>query len=435
MREEEDTSKLSALDRCQQARSLWLQATTIHELDHVEALYQSALNATKTTTSPTTSRQDKTTKKKKREQRPKRYAELSPSEYRQTGEKLSLLYCQSGRTAKAKRGLAYLGFECRLAQQVLDYPMKSSSSSTQQNTTTNFTPPKKKKKVDEPCIILDNFLHAAELQHLQDTLQDPSANYWTHHQYQVEPPSPYFSYVMDLRKGGGTHGMLGEIAKQIQQHPLLVAKFPQLQFARMVEVWAHNRPHASGHQLHFDSDDEGRGGVRNPICSTILYLSNDDRIGGPSLVTNQRLTSTHLATKGWLAHPKPRRLVVFDGSVLHGVIPGKGVPSLSSTCGADGTRPSGTSRRVTLMLAFWKDIQVRDEPTPGSARPFPPMTKNQPRWARELVSSERAVLPERPKAMEVIRPISLQTVYETLDGEPWTSDMGMPAYDQVFQGF
>ena len=411
---------------------MWLQATTMDELEQVEALYQSALNASKTT-STSFSGQGKAPKKKKNETRPKRYAELSPSEYRQTGEKLSLLYCQSGRMTKAKRGLAYLGFECRLAQQVLDYPMKSSSI-TQRNTATNGTPPKKKKKVDEPCIILDNFLHAAELQCLQDTLQDPTSNYWTHHHYQVEPPSPYFSYVMDLRKGGGAHGFLGDLAKQIQQQPLLVAKFPQLKFAHMVEVWAHNRPHASGHQLHFDSDDEGRGGVRNPVCSTILYLSNDHRIGGPSLVTNQRLTSTNLATKGWLAHPKPRRLVVFDGGVLHGVIPGKGVPSSSSS--ADGDLPCGsTSRRVTLMLAFWKDIQVRDEPTPGSARPFPCMAKNQPRWARELLSSERVVLSQRPNSMEVIKPISLSTVYETLDGEPWTWNMGLPDYDQVFQGF
>src|SRR4051812_969890 len=43
--------------------------------------------------------------------------------------------------------------------------------------------------------------------------------------------------------------------------------------ATHAEWWAHCRPHASGHQLHFDSDDEGRGGVRNPSVSTVLYLS------------------------------------------------------------------------------------------------------------------------------------------------------------------
>jgi hypothetical protein len=31
------------------------------------------------------------------------------------------------------------------------------------------------------------------------------------------------------------------------------------------------------------SDDEGRGGVRNPLVSTVIYLT--DSIGGPTLVT------------------------------------------------------------------------------------------------------------------------------------------------------
>jgi hypothetical protein len=425
---EDHESRLTALEHSKQARTLWLHAKTWDELEQVEALYQSALNATTTTTTTTTSHRKSNINK-----RSKTYAELSPSEYRQAGEKLSLLYCQSGRTAKAKRGLDYLGFECRLAQQVLDYPMKSS---TAQHHTTG-PPSKKKKKLDEPCVIVDNFLHPVELQHLQDTLQDPTASYWSDHDYQVEPPSPYFSYVMDLRDRSASYGFLGDLAKQMQQLPLLLQKFPQLQNAHMVEVWAHNRPHASGHQLHFDSDDEGRGGVRNPVCSTILYLSENQDIGGPSLVTNQRLSSTHLATKGWLAHPQPRRLVVFDGGVLHGVIPGKGVPSSitpSGSKGGDGGGGSG-SRRVTLMMAFWKEIQVRDEPTPGSARPFPRPSKNRPKWANQLLSSKKTVSSERPNSLEVARPISLSTVYETLDGEPWTGDMGMPDYDQVFQGF
>jgi hypothetical protein len=420
--------KYTASERCKQARTLWLNAQSLEDLDDVVALYQSALNAKKTTT---------INKKNNKKSRPTQYAELSPSEYRQAGEKLSLLHCQAGKMAKAKKGLEYLGFTCRLAQQVLDYPMGSSSSQAfkHHHHSTN-KPTKKKQKIEEPCMILDNFLHPLELQHLQDTLQDPDASFWKDHGYQVEPPSPYFSYVMDLRKKGTDHGhgFLGDLAKQIQQLPRLVHTFPQLAQAQMVEVWAHNRPHASGHQLHFDSDDEGRGGVRNPVCSAILYLSDDPKIGGPSLVTNQRLTSTHLATKGWLAHPQPRRLVIFDGGVLHGVIPGKGVPAACNSASSAAPTKNG-DRRVTLMMAFWKDIQVRDEPTPGSARPFPRHSKDQPTWVKELLSSQKRVFAERPGCLEVVRPIALSTVYETLAGEPWTRDMGMPDYDQVFQGF
>jgi hypothetical protein len=32
-------------------------------------------------------------------------------------------------------------------------------------------------------------------------------------------------------------------------------------------------------------------------------------------------------------------------------------------------------------------------------------------------------------------PIKLDTIYETLDGRPWKRGMGMPSYDEVFQGF
>jgi hypothetical protein len=39
--------------------------------------------------------------------------------------------------------------------------------------------------------------------------------------------------------------------------------------------------HPSGHQLHFDSENEGRGGVRHPVASAVLYLSQGgDARGG-----------------------------------------------------------------------------------------------------------------------------------------------------------
>ena len=56
-------------------------------------------------------------------------------------------------------------------------------------------------------------------------------------------------------------------------HNIVVAHFPQAAEARFAEWWAHCRPHHTGHQLHFDSDDEGEGGVRNPIITTVLFLS------------------------------------------------------------------------------------------------------------------------------------------------------------------
>jgi hypothetical protein len=106
----------------------------------------------------------------------------------------------------------------------------------------------------------------------------------------------------------------------------------------------------AGHQLHYDSDDEGQGGVRNPIFTSVLYLApntattrntssntSEDApngavsssssakqqpeqqpfVGGPTLVTDQLLGGP-LATKGWLAYPATNRFTMFDGKYLHG---------------------------------------------------------------------------------------------------------------------
>jgi hypothetical protein len=186
----------------------------------------------------------------------------------------------------------------------------------------------------------------------------------------------------------------------------------------------------------------------------------------PSLITNQRRVSHRAADKGWLIEPKLRRLAVFDGRVLHGVLPGQGV--LSST----------PTRRVTLMMAFWRHIQVRSaEPQPppppslssssssfdqapagnttnttprrrgGAAQPFPMNPKDESTskdsdsyssscWAWQL----RQPLPPSPNdnastKPKLADPIPLDHVYETLDGLPWTHKLGMPDYNEVFQGF
>ena len=184
----------TALERSQQARQLWLAATTVEELDQVEILLKSALNATSSSHHHRTTTSNNKNNNNKPNNKRQKYAELSPSEYRKAGERLSLLYCQSGRTTQAIKGLEYLGFQCRLARQVLDYPMPSSTDASSLS-----KKQLQKSNTDAPCIILDNFLHPHELKHLQHVFQDPSASYWTDHSYQVEPPSPYFSYVLPLK--------------------------------------------------------------------------------------------------------------------------------------------------------------------------------------------------------------------------------------------
>lgn len=141
-------------------------------------------------------------------------------------------------------------------------------------------------------------------------------------------------------------------------------------------------------------------------------------------MTTQRLTSKRLADRGWIVHPRVNRVCMFDGGVLHGVIPGRGAPvpngGKAPGLGAetDGGRPGGggsaaasetrpsemgisgassskpapvghgvrgetdsgkdlrrehgvqasprerAGMRVTWMVAFWRDIQARPPPSP-----------------------------------------------------------------------
>jgi hypothetical protein len=257
-------------------------------------------------------------------------------------------------------------------------------------------------------------LSPKEIDCLSSVFLDPNSSYWTSHGYQVEPPSPYFSYLIHL-DSVEKFGCLGQLVRRLQSFLAETWKLA-LRQAVACELWAHNRPHATGHQFHFDSDNEGIDGViRNPICSCILYLS-EESVGGPSVITNQRLASHSPADKGWASQPRKGRLVAFDGKVLHGVVPGKGVPSATSR------------RRATVMLAFWRRIRVRDEKGFGAARPFP----TQESWAQQLCWTTAE---EKRKPTPVpVRPITLPRVYETVGGKAWTRSMGFPDYEQVFQG-
>ena len=422
-----NNDNLNPLDTIKVARDMWLAATTKSDLDKVERLYRQALTSKELTDEDSN---DEPSRKKR-----KSHIKLSRENYRQASEKLALLLCQSGRCKKAKKPLSMLGFKCRLAERVLNYPNPQDNDMIQtiKNDTISST----------PCRIIDGFLSDIELERLRSVFSSPSANYWTIHNYRVEPPSPYFSYVIplaEMRNNGGPankFGFIRTLIEKILSCPMLVEKFAELPDAQFVEMWSHNRPHASGHQMHFDSDDEGRGGVKNPIISTILYITACEQVkndvddctsytGGPSLVTNQKLESGSLATRGWLAYPKPKRLVAFDGRYLHGVVPGKGVSTKNS-------------RRVTLMFAFWKDLKVRRGIGPGSARPFP-IKKNDntiPEWASKLTDQINEI-EMKQTANETYKetcPIELDTIYEELNGKPWKTSIEMPSYDEVFQGF
>jgi hypothetical protein len=195
------------------------------------------------------------------------------------------------------------------------------------------------------------------------------SSFWTSHNYSDgssgRPPSPYFSYVVPLTKNTT---VLMSIIQVIQRN--IATTFPGVMNCTAAEWWCHCRPHSSGHQFHFDSDDEGRGGVRNPVASSVLNMT--ERVGGETLVTTQTVAATSLMHDGWLCEGRRNRLLAFKGNLLHGVVPGPAVaPSRSDT------------RRITFMVAFWKQIRVQDEPIPGAARPFSRVQDEE--WARPLM--------------------------------------------------
>jgi hypothetical protein len=136
------------------------------------------------------------------------------------------------------------------------------------------------------------------------------------------------------------------------------------------------------HQLHFDSENEGIGGVKNPIATFVLFLSDGTGKDGqpghsPTLITNQafgQVTQTLGTAKGHLAWPKANRAVCFRGNLLHGVVPGYGCTELVGCADASGGGASAVASRHTLMVSFWKELKCRpwvpSEPTkPGSCRP------------------------------------------------------------------
>jgi hypothetical protein len=177
--------------------------------------------------------------------------------------------------------------------------------------------------------------------------------------------------------------------------------FPLLATATSVEVWSHRRTPDAQHQLHYDMDEislhehkqrhkEGCNSAMNkrqkvghcseerskrnqakdymssmikdlcPIISCVLTVNvpyetkTCDRCGrlgdgAPTLVCNQSLLGSS-CDEGWLCYPRQNRLVAFDGSLLHAVVPG--IPSEALSKDED------LNSRVTFMMGFWKDVRL-----------------------------------------------------------------------------
>ncbi len=231
--------------------------------------------------------------------------------------------------------------------------MTTSTSSTS-TSTSNSTPPcttqfhdltNKNDKIFFQLV--DNTLPSPLLTSIQSSFA-PRSPFWKIHSY---GDVGFFSYLYHLDQPPRT-----SIEQMIRYLFTIGCKYyPEVREAKVAEWWVHSRPHSYGHQMHFDSDDEGRGGIRHPQMGSVFYVTGE--VGGPTLMTNQRLEHSALANQGWLVPTKTNRYMMFDGRYLHGVVPGRGANPIHED--------NPLSKRMTFMSAFWKDIKSRDRPCDG----------------------------------------------------------------------
>ena len=335
-------------------------------------------------------------------------------------EMLSLLLCQAGKIQESYKYLRSSGFTWRLSKQVLAHQRDM-----------------KAEVVDSAAFVKgkNDSIPESALQHLRHVFR-PDSPFWKEHSYDLScnasRAAGYFSYQYPFRQRAPV-GSIEQIVDLVYRR--VEEMFPQVKSATVAEWWVHSRPHASGHQLHFDSDEtriEGGGKPRHPICSCILYLEESGKIGGPTLVTDQTLGGG-IATKGWLCFPQYGRLVAFDAQYLHGVIPGH------------GPNPAPGKRRLTFMVGFWEKIEAKDRgvDNPGPGQPWPGALSTYS-WHKEM------------KLTSELDPEALQRESENKDGsdvdfqyvervwEPVDRDgssslllkgMRLPEYTCMFQGF
>jgi hypothetical protein len=284
---------------------------------------------------------------------------------------------QDQRTTEIAKLLNERGFSYRLSKDALTQNHKSMEVIDKSNTSESQVLSKPSEKF---ACAWDDSLPEYLISKLNQAFH-PTSTFWSSHNYSDgsggNDPSPYFSYIVPLKdaaddkhlKEAQSTTVLDQIIRDIQKR--VAAHFPDVMGCAAAEWWAHCRPHSSGHQLHFDSDDEGRGGVRNPVCSTVTNLSTHT-FGGETLVTTQSSKGTSLATNGWLCSNRHNRLLTFRGDLLHGVVPGPGIG------------PGNIDvKRTTFMVAFWKRIRIQDDPGPGAARPFSRVKEES--WATPLM--------------------------------------------------
>ncbi|RHY26410.1 hypothetical protein DYB32_007637 [Aphanomyces invadans] len=170
--------------------------------------------------------------------------------------------------------------------------------------------------------------------------------FWREHRY-GEPDVGYFSYAF---RDCTTSVPSNCVEAWIQEHllPYVRAAFPDKADAiAHAEWWVHSRDQISGHQLHYDTDESRltqEHSLNYPLVSTVWYIA-PGQSGAPTLITDKTFGQDASVSKGYLVFPQTNRLAMFDGSLLHGVVP------------HFQRNDDETGHRLTLMVGFWnKDV-------------------------------------------------------------------------------
>ena len=267
----------------------------------------------------------------------------------QCAYELALLYCQKGVCYKAEPFLQDLGFKYRLGHGVWNHVVNQKDK----------IPCVPNKLYCYDSVLPDYFLHRL----LQAFSLESS--FWYEHSY---PTDSFFSYNVplkrlspDVRKKRQSKSQPKAVAISLMTQladylkPLVESSFPEKVGSEpicSIEWWAHTRSNgpAAGHRLHYDLDEArlqseaGESGVADgsihPLVSSVLYLDDGGSSGAPTLIIDQKLSGKPNDC-GWLVEPKTSQLLLFDGSLLHGVIP------------HIRKRKKSSGTRLTLMIGWW----------------------------------------------------------------------------------
>ena len=260
---------------------------------------------------------------------------------------LAVLLSQLQKDKEADKYLSKLGFRYKLSSQVFGPTRRSDADSHPDS--------RKDRRSDENrpgygfARAVDGAIPQSLLRQLQHNFA-PTAAFWNDHGY---PTPGFFSY--NCLRGQG--GLLDHLVSSYLL-PLAAQSFPHLDLENTIhsfEWWSHRRDDVTSggaHQMHFDLDESTlrvKRKAKSPLVSIVVYLTGHSDYSAPTLVTDQELSSSSVATQGWQCYPKVGRVLMFDGRLLHGVVPYLNAPG----CLASSEVHADANARTTLMLGLW----------------------------------------------------------------------------------